>query len=109
MPPKKSKPKRTPHPNETPKKHLAPGHGHVERAKNNMWSTGDTPSSASAVTTAQGSKPKYKVMGSTDLMSIGRGGGGGVKKKVVKPVVVEKEGEKEKEGDRGNPDANFFG
>ena len=102
MPPKKSKPKRTPHPNETPLKHKAPGHGAVERSKNNMWSTTSSESSctASSAVVAK-NRPKYKATSNSMAVGIGRGGigrgGGGVTKK---KAVEEKDKEVE-EGERG--------
>lgn len=135
MPPKKgkAKPKRIPHANETPLKHKQPGHGAVERAKNQMWHS--EPSNSAQSTRAPGSagssappvRPKYKATASTiGAMGIGirtsRGGGVGstIKKKapavVVKKVVstpssVPKSSDgtsSANSGTRANPDSNFF-
>mmetsp|Transcript_24438 Transcript_24438/g.44197 ORF Transcript_24438/g.44197 Transcript_24438/m.44197 type:complete len:103 (+) Transcript_24438:82-390(+) len=91
MPPKKvkkPKPKRVPHANETPLKDKQPGHGAVERSKNQMWSE---PSSAAQQTSRSNvpvARPKYKAT-STIGIGIGRGGGGGgVKKKNAAPAVT---------------------
>ena len=89
-----AKPKRVPHANETPLKHKAPGHGAVERAKDQMW---DEPSTSSGggggsssllpQTTTTAPKLKYKATTTSSIssmmMGIGRGGGigsGGKKK-----------------------------
>eukprot|EP00527_Entomoneis_sp_CCMP2396_P002896 CAMPEP_0198149318 /NCGR_PEP_ID=MMETSP1443-20131203/45983_1 /TAXON_ID=186043 /ORGANISM="Entomoneis sp., Strain CCMP2396" /LENGTH=59 /DNA_ID=CAMNT_0043814311 /DNA_START=82 /DNA_END=258 /DNA_ORIENTATION=- len=56
MPPKKgkpSKPKRVPHANETPLKDKQPGHGAVERAKNQMWTPAAASSSSSSLSSVQ--------------------------------------------------------
>jgi hypothetical protein len=118
MPPKSKakKPKRIPHPNETPLKHKAPGHGAVERAKNQMWSE---PSNAAQQTSGSNlpvaAKPKYKATPaiSTIGIGIGRGGGGGVKKKKAVLPTVDTTMRKDVCGTggegRANPDSDFFG
>mmetsp|Transcript_27008 Transcript_27008/g.48734 ORF Transcript_27008/g.48734 Transcript_27008/m.48734 type:complete len:126 (+) Transcript_27008:46-423(+) len=121
MPPKKAnkaKPKRIPHPNETPLKHKAPGHGAVERAKNQMWTP--EPSSGSASQhqqTSSGSnvaRPKYKATSSISTsmgIGIGRGGGGGgvVKTKKSAPPAAVIAGVATTTHGRANPDSDFFG
>ena len=81
MPPKvkKSKPKRVPHANETPLKDKQPGHGAVERAKNQMWLE---QSSSGAAMSRSNAPVKYTPTPMIGI-SIGRGGGGVIKKKVV--------------------------
>ncbi|GMH51322.1 hypothetical protein TrRE_jg5577 [Triparma retinervis] len=115
MPPKKSKPRRTPHANETPLKHKAPGHGAVSRAEGNMWSQGGGGGEGGEVKVVGGvDRPKYKAA-STSVMSIGRGGGGGggMKKKkkagVAEGPTAKAEGTEVPAGAvRSNPDASFF-
>ncbi|GMH69267.1 hypothetical protein TrLO_g15209 [Triparma laevis f. longispina] len=75
MPPKKSKPKRVPHPNETPLKHKAPGHGAVERSKNNMWSMTSSEATSTASAVVAKNRPKYKATSNSMVVGIGRGGG----------------------------------
>jgi hypothetical protein len=121
MPPKKgqAKKKRVPHANETPLKALQPGHGAVERAKNQMWSE---PSSSAQQTTSTRSnvpvaKPKYKASSTATIgIGIGRGGGGIKKKKVaaaattvVNTTTSSDVGSSVGTTGRANPDTDFFG
>jgi hypothetical protein len=121
MPPKKgqAKKKRVPHANETPLKDLQPGHGAVERAKNQMWSE---PSSAAQQTSSTRSNvpvamPKYKASSTSTIgIGIGRGGGGIKKKKAaaaVTPVVNTTTSSDVCSSvgtvGRANPDSDFFG
>jgi hypothetical protein len=91
MPPKKvtkkPKPKRVPHANETPLKDKQPGHGAVERAKNQMWSEPSSTAQQTSRSNAPVDRPKYKAT-STIGIGIGRGGGGGVKKKNAAAAVA---------------------
>jgi len=86
--------------NENPQKHKAPGHGSVERAKGDMWTTSSSSSTSSTTTTPSIAAPKnYKVKkyvvakdigsggGIMSTLGIGRGGGGGVMKKKKKKQV----------------------
>ena len=131
MPPKKgqAKKKRVPHANETPLKDKQPGHGAVERAKNQMWSSSSssvqtTSSTGSAVQQAPSAvaRPKYKPTSTIIGMGgvgIGRGGGGGgIKKKkaassaavaTMKNTTTSTVGSVGTEVGRSNPDADFFG
>eukprot|EP00985_Skeletonema_marinoi_P024493 scaffold17060_cov80-Skeletonema_marinoi.AAC.1 len=135
MPPKKgqAKKKRVPHANETPLKDKQPGHGAVERAKNQMWSSSSSSSSSVQTTSSTGSavqqapsavaRPKYKATSTIIGMGgvgIGRGGGGGggIKKKkaassaagaTMKNTTTSTVGSQRTAVGRSNPDADFFG
>ncbi|CAB9519364.1 expressed unknown protein [Seminavis robusta] len=110
MPPKKKtgKPKRVPHANETPLKHKAPGHGAVERAKNNMWTSSDSSSNTPQSTSNSApARPKYKA-NTTILSGIGIGGGGAtvaLKKKDSKTSAIPTVAVVP---NRANPDLDFF-
>mmetsp|Transcript_9464 Transcript_9464/g.10180 ORF Transcript_9464/g.10180 Transcript_9464/m.10180 type:complete len:129 (+) Transcript_9464:168-554(+) len=120
--------------NENPQKQNAPGHGSVERAKGDMWTT--SASTTSATPSTSSAAPNYKVKkyvvakegSGGDIMSnlgIGRGGVGGMtkkkKKKVEKTSTIKTTVTattsvgigREQEGGGGggvrvNPDAGFF-
>mmetsp|Transcript_32754 Transcript_32754/g.68871 ORF Transcript_32754/g.68871 Transcript_32754/m.68871 type:complete len:126 (-) Transcript_32754:689-1066(-) len=119
MPPKKAKkpkPKRIPHANETPLKDKQPGHGAVERAKNQMWLSGPSSSGAAQQTSSRSNapvaRPKYKATSAIGI-GIGRGGGvgGGVTKKKATTASVSASAPSDVSSagsGRVNPDSNFF-
>ena len=93
MPAKKqqTKKKRVPHANETPLKHIQPGHGAVERAKNQMWSNSGPSSAAQQTSTGSNvARPKYKAT-ATSTVGIGQRGVIAKKKKAVTPSVHKNE------------------
>ncbi|KAL7530370.1 hypothetical protein ACHAXR_003450 [Thalassiosira sp. AJA248-18] len=129
MPPKKgqAKKKRIPHANETPLKDKQPGHGAVERAKNQMWSSSSSDqqrTTASSTPAAGVARPKYKATSTIIGMGMGGigigrgGGGGGVKKKKMPAAAAVATKQRTTPvgsvgttavGRRSNPDADFFG
>ena len=125
MPPKngQAKKKRIPHANETPLKDKQPGHGAVERAKNQMWSSEQSSAAQQTSTRSYApalpavDRPKYKATSTIGVgVGIGRGGGG-IKKKNAAVAVTTKTTTRTGSDDcssvgtagRSNPDSDFFG
>lgn len=123
MPPKKVKKKgRVPHANETPLKHTQPGHGAVERAKNQMWATDSSTAATSTAAAAHSSRPAYKAKPISGMggIGIGRGTGRAVcKKKASTSATTRSIDSNTADTDstkpapttdalRSNPDADFF-
>ena len=116
MPPKgkKPKPKRVPHANETPLKDKQPGHGAVERAKNQMWSESSSAAQQQTSSNVPVARPKYKATPIIGI-GIGRGGGGVKKKKSAAAVPTGANTSIRSDGisaggtaGKANPDSDFF-
>ena len=108
--------------NESLVKKYAPGHGKVERAKDNMWNKPILTTMGTEVQQLQREGKKYTAKSASTSLVIGRGGGGKKKlessKKVATVFLPITPNQKAVEGGGGggggggdqrpNPDADFF-